>query len=196
MENLSKDAWNARYLDGTDKWDLGAVSPPLKVYIDSLKDKSIRILIPGCGNAYEAAYLWELGFHDVFVLDWAPEPLKAFADKHSDFPKENLICDDFFSHQGQYDLVLEQTFFCAIDPSLRNAYVSHMCELLKPGGRLVGLLFDHIFEEAGPPFGGTREEYRSEFAPFLTTYKMETAINSVGPRAGRELFIDLRKDEK
>jgi hypothetical protein len=29
---------------------------PIKNYIDTLKDKDIAILIPGCGNTYEAAY--------------------------------------------------------------------------------------------------------------------------------------------
>ena len=43
-------------------WDLGEVSPPIKSYIDTLEDKNIRILIPGCGNTYEAEYLLEQGF--------------------------------------------------------------------------------------------------------------------------------------
>jgi hypothetical protein len=39
----------------TTGWDLGWYLP-IKNYIDTLKDKDIAILIPGCGNTYEAAY--------------------------------------------------------------------------------------------------------------------------------------------
>jgi hypothetical protein len=45
-------------------WDLGQVSPPLKAYIDQLTDKNLRILIPGCGNSYEAEYLLEKGLYE------------------------------------------------------------------------------------------------------------------------------------
>jgi hypothetical protein len=48
------------------------VSPPIKAYIDTLKNKDIAILIPGCGNTYEAAYLLlEQGFTNVTVIDIA-----------------------------------------------------------------------------------------------------------------------------
>ena len=39
-EFLSADYWNERYLNNASQWDLGAVSPPLKKYIDQ-KLKSI-----------------------------------------------------------------------------------------------------------------------------------------------------------
>ena len=49
--------WNNRYIDKTTQWDLGEVSPPIKAYIDQLTHQNLRILIPGCGNTYEADYL-------------------------------------------------------------------------------------------------------------------------------------------
>jgi hypothetical protein len=48
---------------------------PIKNYIDTLKDKDIAILIPGCGNTYEAAYLLEQGFTNV-TIDIAPTLVK------------------------------------------------------------------------------------------------------------------------
>ena len=59
----------------TAGWDIGYPSTPLKEYIDQLKDKSITILIPGCGNAYEAAYLFERGFKQVTLVDLSALPL-------------------------------------------------------------------------------------------------------------------------
>ncbi len=67
--DLSANAWDNRYLNNDIGWDLGAVSTPLKVYFEQLENKEIKILIPGGGNSYEAAYLFENGFKNVFVVD-------------------------------------------------------------------------------------------------------------------------------
>lgn len=54
---LDAHYWNERYQNSATGWDIGAVSTPLKEYIDQLDSKEIRILIPGCGNAYVSAAL-------------------------------------------------------------------------------------------------------------------------------------------
>ncbi|MFN5665593.1 MAG: hypothetical protein ACK461_10475, partial [Bacteroidota bacterium] len=41
-------------------------------------DLNQRILIPGAGNAYEAGYLFQIGFQNVYICDWSPEPLQQF----------------------------------------------------------------------------------------------------------------------
>lgn len=157
-----------------------------------MSDKSIRILIPGAGNAYEAEYAWRKGFTNVFVLDIAPEPLEGFAQRVPDFPKENLIEDDFFLHLGSYELILEQTFFCALNPDsmMRSAYARQMAELLVPGGKLVGVWFDvlELGKEGEPPHGGTREEYLGYLKPYFEVKTFSEATNSISPRAGNELF--------
>ena len=53
--------WNERYSTNQTGWDLKGPSTPLKEYIDQITNKNIKILIPGCGNAYEAEYLLEKG---------------------------------------------------------------------------------------------------------------------------------------
>jgi hypothetical protein len=90
-------------------------------------------------------------------------------------------------------LVIEQTFFCALDPSLRRAYAEKMHEILNPGGRLVGLLFDDPLFSDHPPFGGSKQVYLPYFEDLFEIEVMEKAYNSIAPRAGRELFISLRK---
>lgn len=184
---LGANYWADRYRAGKTGWDLGRVSPPIKEYLDGLSDKSLCILIPGAGNGYEAAYAWEQGFENVFVIDLAAEPLNNLRERAPDFPAKHLYRGDFFQHEGRYDLILEQTFFCALNPALRPAYAKKMAELLVPGGRLVGLWFDRDFP-AGPPFGGSREEYLGYLEPYLKPIVFETARNSVKPRAGSELF--------
>ena len=46
-----KEYWSQRYVEGRTGWDLGSPSQPLKAYIDQLEDTSIKVLIPGAGNA-------------------------------------------------------------------------------------------------------------------------------------------------
>ena len=92
----TEDYWTKRYQADNTGWDIGYVSTPLKAYFDQLKDKSTKILIPGCGNAYEAKYLYMNGFKNVFLLDISEYPLQKFKDENPDFPEENLIHADFF----------------------------------------------------------------------------------------------------
>jgi len=190
---LDGEFWNERYATQQTGWDLGAPSPPLKRYIDSFTDRTLRILIPGCGNAYEAQYLHEKGFVNVFVLDIAALAIKAFASRIPDFPKEHLICGDFFTHVGTYDVILEQTFFCALTPDLRPAYAQQMHQLLAEDGVLAGLLFRVPMNADHPPFGGSTEEYRGYFEPLFDVIRMEPCTDSIPPRLGSELWMEMRK---
>ena len=162
-------------------------------YFNQLTDKKIKILIPGCGNAYEADYLIGLGFKNVFVLDWSENIISEFKKRLPKFPVKNIINGDFFIHKGKYDLIIEQTFFCAIDRNLRAQYAKKVYDLLNPGGKLVGLLFNHEFDSNSPPFGGSEQEYKNYFKPYFEFKNFSTAFNSIKPRAGRELFIILKK---
>jgi len=203
MQTVSEDFdaayWQARYATpGRTGWDAGRATPPLRAYFDQLAvAQQPRILIPGAGRAHEAEYLHHLGFCHVVVADLAPEPLAELATRVPDFPRENLWLADFFAldpAEATFDLIIEQTFFCAIAPALRPAYAQQCAALLRPGGKLVGLLFDTEFPNASePPFGGSREEYRAYFEPYFEFIYFETAHNSLPARAGRELFICLRK---
>lgn len=195
------DVWQQRYEQQNTGWDMGEISPPLKAYIDQLpaSAKQQNILVAGAGNAYEVGYLHEQGFTNVTLVDFAPAPIQAFAARYPDFPAEQLICADFFTLaannlpiSGQFDWVMEQTFFCAINPTRRDDYVQQMAKLLKPQGKLVGLLFDADFGEDFPPFGGTPEEYRQRFAPYFDIEVMTPCYNSHPARKGNELFVKMR----
>ena len=108
---LDSEYWNDRYLNNEFGWDIGYVSTPLKNYIDVLTDKNLKILIPGAGNSYEAEYLFNLGFKNVYLCDYAEEPLKNFLERVPNFPKNQLLQVDFFELEGhKFDLILEQTF--------------------------------------------------------------------------------------
>lgn len=190
---LDKDFWNNRYAESQTGWDVGAPTTPLKEFIDTLNDKRIRILIPGCGNAYEAEYLHEQGFENVFVIDIAPLALEGFKKRVPSFPKDHLLLGDFFAHQGQYDLILEQTFFCALDPEMRSDYAKKMHELLALNGKLAGVMFCFELTGQGPPFGGSVKEYEGYFGNLFEIASMKPCENSIKPRLGNELWVELIK---
>jgi len=186
------DYWDDRYLNHDTAWDMGQISPPLQAYFEQLTDKNIAILIPGCGNSYEAAWLLENGFTNITLIDIAPRLMDALREKFHPHPL-TLLTGDFFTLTGKYDLIIEQTFFCALDPSLRDGYMEKMHQLLAPNGKLAGLLFDRNFVGAsspeGPPFGGSRTEYASLLEKKFKVHTLAPCYNSIKPRAGTELFF-------
>ena len=139
---MDKQFWTDKYKSNNIGWDIGYISTPLKEYIDQISDKSLKILIPGAGNSYEIEYLWKLGFKNCYALDISEEPLQNIKKRCPDFPNEHLLCNDFFKvNDSEFDLIIEQTFFCALNPNLRKQYVEQMYRLLKKGGKLSGVLF-------------------------------------------------------
>jgi len=190
---LDQAYWDAQYKAKATGWDLGIVSPPIQEFIDTIQDKNSAILIPGGGNSYEAEYLLQQGFTNITVIDIAPTLVEVLQQKFVNHPAVKIILGDFFEHQGQYDWIIEQTFFCALPPTMRPKYVWKMHQLLAPKGKIVGLLFNREFEE-GPPFGGNKAEYTNLFKGAFTIQKMEVCTNSVAPRANSELFIELEKN--
>lgn len=193
MDTQNIDFWQKKYVNNEIGWDLGCVSPPIKEYIDQLEDKNLRILIPGAGNSYEAEYLHSLGFKNVVVVDWAIGALSNIKNRVVDFPASNLVAKDFFKLNSSFDLILEQTFFCAINTNLREDYVEKMYSLLNPKGKLVGLLFNIPLFIDHPPFGGSKKEYLALFNKKFSIKTMDIAYNSIKPRKNNELFIILEK---
>ncbi|MBL86759.1 MAG: SAM-dependent methyltransferase [Winogradskyella sp.] len=190
MKNkFDKAYWEHRYEENKTGWNIGYASPPIKKYIEQLDNKSISILIPGAGNSFEAELLWGKGFTNTFVLDIAKQPLENLRNRVKDFPDEQLLHHDFFELNSKFDLIIEQTFFCALNPDLRKQYVEKMYQLLKPNGKLVGLLFDFPLTESGPPFGGNKDEYEAIFSKYFKIKILERATNSIKERQGKELFF-------
>lgn len=188
--DLNKDFWENRYQNQDIGWDAGGITDPLKKYFETV-DKSVKILIPGGGNGHEASFLHQMGYTNVFLLDFAASPLKQFTIQHRDFPEANILHQNFFDLEDTFDLIVEQTFFCALEPGLRKAYFEKMKSLLNPGGKLAGLLFGVPMNHDQPPFGGNETEYRKLIGDLLQIEKLEPCYNSIKPREGKELFMVL-----
>ncbi len=197
MENhspLEKETqyWDSRYKENDTPWDMHMISPPLQNYIDRLTDHNLSILIPGCGNAYEAAYLLEQGFRNITLIDISPTLTSALQSKYKGLPIK-IINGNFFDHHEKYDLILEQTFFCAIDPSLRKAYVDTCYELLNDNGKIAGVFFNKKFAETEPPYIASDQEYHELFEDRFHFNEFISCTSSAGPRLGYEVCFEFQK---
>lgn len=190
---LDQSFWNTRWENNETGWDIGYASPAVTEFFENFQNKDAAVLIPGCGNAYEAEYLLQNGFTDITLIDIAPKAVEKLRQKFAGNPHIHIICENFFEHQGQYDIIVEQTFFCAISPDLRDEYVIKTSGVLKTGGCIIGVLFNKEFGYPFPPFGGNKEEYLKRFSPYYDIKVMDDCYNSIPPRAHTELFIYLKK---
>ena len=190
---LNKNYWNERWKNEETGWDIGYASPPIEDYLSQYKNKNAKILIPGCGNSHEAEFLLEKGFKDVTILDISDFAVNTLKERFKNHPEIKVLCEDFFKHDGKYDLMIEQTFFCAIPTEMRNDYAKKSAELLNENGRIIGVMFNKLFEKQGPPFGGTFDEYQMVFKDNFEIEKMEDCYNSIPQRLGNEFFITLKR---
>ena len=163
--DLSKEYWDQRYVDLETGWDVGHLTTPLKEYFDQISNKKLRLLVPGSGNGHEAEYLHKNEFINIFVLDYSKTALTNFKNRVPDFPVNQIFDMDFFELSAEFDVIIEQTFFCAIDIDKRKSYVKKMHELLSEKGKLVGLFFDDKFDNNHPPFGSSKSQYLKLLEP-------------------------------
>lgn len=192
---LDASYWNTRWEMSETGWDTGFASPAITGYLSQYQNKEAAILIPGCGNAYEAEYLLSNGFTNITLIDISQKAAEILRKKFENQKGIKILCEDFFQHQGNYDLVIEQTFFCAIDPEKRINYSNKMASLLNPQGKLIGVLFNRKFTHQGPPFGGNTTEYEAVFEPNFEIRVMADCYNSIPSRNGSEVFINLFKKQ-
>ena len=190
---IDSNYWDLQYSHGNTGWDVGYAIPAIVAYFEQIENKDVKILIPGAGTAHEGIYLYNNGFKNIFLLDYSSIAVEMIKENYPDFPQKQIIYEDFYKHCGDYDFIIEHTFFSAIKPKDRYLYVEKTHELLKNGGKLVGLLFDRTFEGKFPPYGGNKNDYKILFSEKFFIKTMETAINSIKPRKNNELFVIFEK---
>ena len=197
-DSLNESFWNNRYLENNTGWDLGVISTPIKKWFDSQINKDLQILVPGAGKGHEVKYGFDHGFNNIYYLDSSTEAISSFKENCPNFPKDQIIKSDFFDLRKDlfFDVVIEQTFFCAISPFLRKEYVKKTHEILTEDGCVVGLLFNKNFDHQGPPFGGLYEEYVELFSKIFIIEKLENSMHSMTPRKENEFWLTLKKNNK
>ena len=90
-------------------------------------------------------------------MDLSSEATYKIKINNPKVPRSHILNCDFFDlkQSSFFDVIIEQTFFCAIKPSLREKYINKTRSLLTENGKSIGLLFNKKFKIESPPFGGT-----------------------------------------
>ena len=197
-KEYSREDWQGHYESDDLGWDLGQVAPPFVKLWEEEKLHACKALVPGCGRGHEVIFLAENGF-EVTAIDFskgAVAYLERTLEERS--LSGRVLHQDFFcldnSHDGIYDLVLEQTFFCAIAPRQRQDYVRNVTRILKPGGMLVGLFYN-TDKEGGPPYNTTREDIAVNFAKNFKILELDKTTLSAEQRKDKEWLGILKKKD-
>ena len=189
--------WEQRYEKGEIGWDLGAETPVFTAISEKLKPGKVCIL--GCGNGYDAISFSKKGF-SVTAVDFARTPINnlQIAARSLSLSIEAIKKDIFDlipDYSYQFDYIIEQTCFCAIDPRKRQQYSNLVHDLLKVGGKLIGLWMplDKDIIDGGPPFGVKENEIKKLFSTKWKILEDCFPTQSIEARKGREKLIVFEK---
>lgn len=185
--------WDPLFLADAGGWELGRPSPPLASWFSAHVPKDLRALVPGCGRGHEARLLAGLGAR-VTAIDLSPTAIARAIAVTDPALRVDFQVRDLFTlpRAPAFDLVVEHTCFCAIDPARREEYVDLVADVLVPGGELVGVFYAHG-RPGGPPFTTSADEVASRFARRFELLALATATDSTLVRHGHELLGRLRR---
>ena len=190
--------WEKSYQSGDMGWDLGGPTPIFNDWIQFQTD-SLSICILGAGNGWDAINFAEKG-HNVTAVDFAESAINNMhISARNKGVQINLIHSDIFDlsklFNHTFDIVLEYTCFCAIDPVRRMDYVKMTNQILKTDGKLVALLFpiDKDIKDGGPPFAVNLDSTISLFLKYFILDTKEISSLSIERRNGREVFVIFKK---
>lgn len=189
----TSEGWEGRYQQGDTPWDLGA-PPPALVTVIAAETPPLRVIVPGAGFGHDAI-AWAQAGHHVTLVDIAPTAITGARRLAQAAGVElTLLEADIFAlpdADGAFDLVWEQTCFCAIGLEQRSAYAQQAARWLAPGGRMIALLWNHG-AEGGPPFDVTPEDARAAFAPHFDIESLEPVVESA-PQRWNEFLARMRR---
>ncbi len=183
--------WTNIYQTETPGWEKGHEAVWLPMALPQLKLGPSRVLVLGCGSGHDAAYLAKAG-HKVTAVDISPEAIKGAKEKYGEVKNLSFLQSDLFGlpreWEGQFDLILEHTCYCAIDPARRNELVKYWHKLLSEKGQLLGAFF--VMEKRdGPPFGGSEWEVKQRLNKRFEFLYWTRWRHSLEGRKGKELVL-------
>jgi SAM-dependent methyltransferase len=183
--------WDARYREQFTPWDAGGVPAALRRFLDATP-APLRVLIPGCGSAYEARAFAERG-HDTLAIDFSELALERARALLGEWSRVLRLADFFADDLGPpFDLVYERAFLAALPRAHWPRWSGRIGELVRPGGRLVGSFFWRE-EERGPPFGLRRGELEGLLSGAFDRIEDAPAEDSIPAFAGRERWQVWRR---
>jgi len=172
-------------------WDLAGPHPALDPILPQIKIVKSRIVNFGCGKGHDAAFLAKKG-HIVTGMDWSQTAIEEGKKLYGDIQSLTLQQGDVFKSDLKADVVLEHTFFCAIDPAQRKDLILKWRQTLDVGGYLLGIFF--VFPRRnGPPYGSSEWELRALLEKHFRLLYWKRWEKSPERRHGTELVVFAQK---
>ena len=177
--------WDERYASQRTPWALADIPPALDAFLRRCA-RGGSVLIPGCGADDRVIRRFLAGGFQVTAIDFSPVAIEQAGGESPDL-SARIILGDFFTHRfGQeFDLIYERTFLCSLPPSRWRDYATRMAELVRPGGRLLGI-FLYGSEPDPPPFPMTKQRARALFETHFELELVELLATSLPVFAGME----------
>jgi SAM-dependent methyltransferase len=191
--------WDERYGADFMPWDAQGVPAALIDYVERARPAP-RVLVPGCGSAYEAGFLYRRGF-EVTAIDISPRAIeRARGVLGAEVADRVLRQADFFTLAGPFDWIYERALLCALPPSMWSQYAAAAERLLAPGGRIAGFFFidDAVPDpRRGPPFASRAAEIDAVFAAGFSRGEQRPVEpgQSIAVFAGHEHWIVWQRRE-
>jgi SAM-dependent methyltransferase len=185
------DFWDLRYGASFAPWDAGKVPVQLRAFVDA--HRPMRILVPGCGSAWDVRQLAESGW-DVLGIDFSNEALAAAKKVLGPHAGRVKHADFFAPLEGEpFDAVYERAFLCALPRRLWSDWARRVAQLLPPGGLLFGFFFFDAGER-GPPFPlGSQEELGGLLGASFERIDDRPVADSIPVFAGKERWQAWRR---
>ena len=189
--------WDWNYNSGVLPWDLDGPTPVFERLAKAGQFTPGRMLVLGAGRGHDARLFARHGF-EVTAVDFSPYAIEAMQQLADPRAPIALLQADIFQLpnelNGRFDLILEYTLFCAIDPRRRVDYADVVARLLKPGGQFVALAFPIITRTGGPPFA----VFPNQIIALLSERGFELRQREMPPdsapgRHGKEELLILQK---
>ncbi|CDG85454.1 methyltransferase [Janthinobacterium agaricidamnosum] len=188
---LSPGFWDERFKRHFMPWDHGGVPAALRRFVQA-SGTAQRCLIPGCGSAYELAFMSNAGW-DATAIDFAPAAVSAARAAAGQWGGRVLEADFFaFEPARPLDLIYERAFLCAMPRAMWPKVAARWAQLLAPGALLAGYFF---FDQAikGPPFGIERAQLDSLLQTDFECIADQPADDSIPVFAGKERWMIWRR---
>lgn len=176
--------WDERFEQQFTPWDRDGVPGALRDFAGR-QGRALRALIPGCGSAYELAFLSEAGW-DVTAIDFSPAAVAAARAAVGQWG-DRVAEADFFTWQAEapLDMIYERAFLCALPRNKWQQVAQRWADLLAPGALLAGFFF---FDDAakGPPFGISAERLDELLTPHFVCIEDAAVEDSIPVFEGKE----------
>ena len=195
-QGTDASAWNHLYEIDDAGWDLGQASPALCWAVDQAWFQSLSpgtALIPGCGRAWDAEPFVTVGWR-ILGVDIAPMAIEQARQRFEPETAIELRAADALHLNEHIDLFIDHTFFCALVPDQRQAWVDCLARCVKPHGYFLGVHLRTSFSNR-QPFDCEPELYDQllEQAGFVIEQSIRLEAESHKRRRGRERLVLARK---